>query len=83
MAAMKDFRKELLAQVKRASVQGRPHVEINAGELNRIVSPTETRLPMACKAMREMMTATDYVVYEPPAGNGASLTINYKLPRKS
>jgi hypothetical protein len=45
---MLDFRKELLAQISRAAKQRRPHVEINAGELHRIVSRDENRHAMAC-----------------------------------
>jgi len=81
MASMKDFRDELEAQIARAARQGRPHVEINAGELHRVVSPTESRHPMACAAMRQMQRADDEVIKSPPAGDGPSLTIRYVLPR--
>ena len=36
MITMFDFRRELLAQISRAAKQGRPHIEINAGELHRV-----------------------------------------------
>jgi len=76
-----DFRRELLAQIDRATRQGRTHVEINAGEIHRIVSPNENRHPMACNAMREILKADDIEVFSPPAGNGASYTVRYALPR--
>lgn len=81
MAAMEDFRKELQAQIGRAERQGRPHVEINAGELHRVVSPTENRHPMACSAMRELQKPTDQTIHAPPAGDGPSFTVRYSLPR--
>jgi 5-methylcytosine-specific restriction protein A len=81
MATMEAFRKELRGQLLRAQKQGRPHVEINAGELHRIVSPNENRHPMACNAMRELQKPSDQVIHAPPAGDGPSFTIRYTLPR--
>lgn len=81
MPTMDVFRRELIAQITRATNQGRPHVEINAGELHRIVSPQENRHPMVCNAMREQMLAVDTVVFSPPAGDGPSFTVRYSLPR--
>jgi hypothetical protein len=37
MPSTDQFRAELIAQIDRAAKQGRPHVEINAGELRRKV----------------------------------------------
>jgi hypothetical protein len=45
MATMDDFREELEAEIGRAAKQGRPHIEINAGELHRIVARTRTFIP--------------------------------------
>jgi len=81
MATMDDFRKELNAQIDRAARQGRPHIELNAGELHRIVNPGGNRLPMACSALRALKKPVDTVVFAPPAGDGASFTIRYALPR--
>ena len=82
MVTMDDFRAELSAQIERAANLNRPHVEINAGELHRVVSPAQNRMPMACNAMRQAKTnSADEVIFAPPAGDGASLTIRYKLPR--
>lgn len=81
MATMDDFREELEAEIGRAAKQGRPHIEINAGELHRIVSPDENLHPMACAAMRQLQRAGDQVIHSPPAGDGPSLTIRYVLPR--
>lgn len=81
MATMDDFREELEAQIARAAKQARPHVEINAGELHRIVCPDENRHPMACAAMRQLQRAGDEVIHAPPAGDGPAFTICYVLPR--
>jgi 5-methylcytosine-specific restriction protein A len=85
MPTMDDFRREVIAQIARAQRQGRPHVEINAGELHRVVGDYPDagahRMPMACAALRELKTASDEIIFAPEGGNGASLTIRYKLPR--
>ncbi len=81
MATMDEFRRELQAQIGRAQKQGRAHIEINAGELHRIVSPSENRHPMACNAMRELIAGLDEVLHSPPAGDGPSFTVRYMLPR--
>ena len=77
-----DFRKELVAQIKRARTRGAPTIDINSGELHRAVGnyPVgEHRMPSCCNVMRAAMRSGDVVVSEPPKGKGASLTIRYKL----
>lgn len=84
MPTADDFRREVLEQIARAQKQGRPHVEVNAGELHRLLGGypgTSHRMPMCCGAMRERMSQADEIVFEPSAGAGASLTIRYRLPR--
>lgn len=81
MVTTDDFRRELLAQIDRATKQGRPHIEINAGEMHRILSPHDNRHPTVCNAMRELLTPADVEIFAPPAGNGASYTVRYALPR--
>ncbi|MGF6312605.1 hypothetical protein ABIB82_006498 [Bradyrhizobium sp. i1.8.4] len=81
MPTTEEFREEAEAQIGRAARQGRPHIEINAGELHRIVSPDQNRHSMACNAMRQLMGPADLVIYEPPAGDGPSFTVRYALPR--
>lgn len=80
-----DFRSELRAQIDRATRQGRPHVEVNAGELHRTVGgyPGEDhRMPICCQVMRdEAETGDASVIYETDSGKGAALTIRYKVPR--
>ena len=88
MTSTQDFRAELDAQLLRASRQGRPHVEVNAGELHRALGgyPPEPgkshRMPMCCAVMREaFVSSRDIIVHEPESGKGAALTIRYMLPR--
>jgi hypothetical protein len=80
-----DFRGELLAMIARAERQGRPHVEVNTGELHRVVGGYpgggDHRMPMVCQAMYAEKRAPDEIVFQPESGKGASLTIRYKLPR--
>lgn len=78
------FDQAIEAQVARAAEQGRPHVEINAGELHRQLGGypgTSHRMPVACAALRAAMRDGDMVSFEPPKGNGAALTVRYELRR--
>lgn len=83
MNDIEDFRAEIDAQIGRARTQGRPHIEINSGELHRVIGGYpgggHHRMPLCCEAMRSAMKAGDEIVFEPPKGKGASLTIRYKL----
>jgi hypothetical protein len=88
MPATEDFRTELMAQIARASNQGRPHVEINAGELHRTLGgyPPKTgsshSMPMCCDVMRDAFDpARDDIIYETESGRAPALTIRYILPR--
>ena len=80
-----DFRNELNAQIRRATRQGRHHVEINAGELHRVVGgyPGEShRMPMCCQAMRDELRNGDAtVIFETDSGHAPALTMRYNLPR--
>jgi hypothetical protein len=80
-----EFRTELLSMLQRGQRQGRPHVEVNAGELHRVIGvypdARKHRMPMCCEAMLSEKRASDEIVFEPLKGKGASLTIRYRLPR--
>jgi hypothetical protein len=88
MTITEAFRSELNAQIDRATKQGRPHIEINAGEIHRIVGgyPSQEsghNMPSCCNVMREeMKTGNTEVIHETESGNSASLTIRYHLPRR-
>lgn len=88
MPTRDEFRAELQAQISRAKRQGRPHVEINAGELHRTLGgyPPKNRgshaMPSCCAALRdELAGGNAEVIHETESGQAAALTIRYYLPR--
>jgi hypothetical protein len=79
-----DFETELRRQLAHAQSLGRPHLDVNAGELHRDVGgypSSDHRMPMCCNAMLGEMIEKDRILNQPPKGAGASLTIRYRLPR--
>lgn len=79
-----DFRNALAEILKSASALGIVAVDVNAGNLHRRIGgyPTKDhRMPQCCEVMRDAMRPSDELVSEPPSGQGASLTIRYRLPR--
>jgi 5-methylcytosine-specific restriction protein A len=88
MPSVEDFANELRAQIERATKQGRRHVEINAGELHRVVGGYPPRtgenhaMPSCCQAMRnEFDQGYAEIVNETESGHSASLTVRYNVPR--
>ena len=85
-----EFRTELRNQIQRARRQGRPHAEINAGELHRVLGGYPPKrgepaaaMPSCCNAMREEFEKGNAeIVFEPEMGQGASLTIRYRFPER-
>jgi 5-methylcytosine-specific restriction protein A len=64
--------------------QGLSKIAVNSGDLHRRVGgyPGKNhRMPTCCSAMRSEMRDGDRIIQSPPKGNGASLTIEYQLPR--
>jgi len=83
-----DFRAELKAQITRATRQGRPHVEINAGELHRTLGGYPSKagkqhsMPTCCGVMMdEFHRGNAEIIHETGSGQAPVLTIRYKLPR--
>ena len=83
-----DFRTELEAQIDRAAKQGRPHIEINAGELHRTVGGYPPKagashaMPTCCNVMRrEFSKGNAEIIHETDSGQAPALTIRYHLPR--
>ena len=59
-------------------------LEVNAGELHRIVGsyPGDHRMPQCCEVMRrEAKRGGGETIFETDSGDGAALTIRYLLPR--
>ena len=83
-ATTADFVSELSSVLELANELGLEYVGITAGALHRRVGGypgKDHRMPMCCGAMRSAMLPGDRIVEEPPSGNGASLLIQYALPR--
>ncbi len=83
MPTVNEFSGELRAQLWRAGLHSEC-VEINAGELHRKLGVYPSRnhsMPNCCNAMWQEMVDGDEIVKKPPRGNGATLTIRYRLPR--
>jgi hypothetical protein len=83
-----DFRSELNAQIDRAARQGRPHLEVNAGELHRKVGGYPPKrgeshaMPSCCSVMHaEFVRGKDEVIFETASRQAPALTIRYYLPR--
>lgn len=87
MPTAQDFRRELFQMMANAQNSGREYIEISARELHARVSPPlrrNHRMPNCCRVMKAQL-ATDYgdvIVNEPPSGQGPTLTIRYRLPRR-
>ena len=81
------FRKRLREWLKHAEDEGKPHEDINAGELHRDVGgyplgPGQNHhMRACCEVMRSEMRDGERIIEEPAKGTGASLTVRYELPR--
>ncbi|MBC6445167.1 MAG: hypothetical protein GDA50_07050 [Alphaproteobacteria bacterium GM202ARS2] len=79
-----DFRDALERKFVEAEQEGKTCIKIKSGDLHREVGGypgSNHRMPICCKVMCDSMQEGDKVVYTPPKGRGATLTICYKLPR--
>lgn len=83
------FRMALMDIFKTATLEGKTSVVIRASDLHRMVGgyPPKRgeshRMPVCCDVMRSFMDVSvgDRVLCSPPKKRGASLEIEYKLPR--
>ena len=78
------FSSALSSLLDEASRLGLSYVGITAGALHRRVGGypgTEHQMPVCCAAMRGVMGSSDRIIEQPPSGNGASLLIQFALPR--
>jgi hypothetical protein len=79
-----DFEAALERILASAAAAGQPSVTVKAGELHAIVGgyPGHNhRMPLCCQVMKDTMRPGDAVVQSPPSGQGATLTVQYRLPR--
>jgi hypothetical protein len=87
MPTADEFRHELFQMMANAQKSGRESIEISARELYTRVGPLRGRnhrMPNCCQVMRAQLAADygDVIVNEPPSGQGPTLTIRYRLPRR-
>jgi hypothetical protein len=78
------FEVALLAKFTAAEKNGESFVRVSSGELHRDVGGypgPNHRMPACCFAMRAAMKVGDRLISEPPKGTGATLTIEYAIPR--
>ena len=83
MVKKEDFQKVLNDVFKDAISQGKNEIVITAGEVHRIAGDYPNRnhrIPTCCHVMRKNLKENDFIISQPPKGNGASLTIRYSLP---
>ena len=80
-----DFRDELARMFEAAAKAGRGTVIVRAGDLHRTVGGypgSGHRMPVCCNVMyAEMVKGVDQVLSAPPSGQGASVAIEFLLPR--
>ena len=79
-----DFKKELQARFARAAARGAKSVVINSGDVHRMLGgyPGKThQMPVCCQVMYREQRAGDRILQAPPKGQGATLNIQYRLPR--
>jgi len=81
-----DFHQELASIFRLAQDKRLTAIILKAGDLHRLVGGypgADNRMPICCNVMRQHMRHGDELVYEPPKGAGANLTIKYQFPRKA
>ncbi len=79
-----DFRHAIEHDIATAAAAGWYVIRMRAGEIHRALGGypgPHHRLPACCSAMRSLMRPRDRVIESPPSGNGASLVVEYRLPR--
>jgi 5-methylcytosine-specific restriction protein A len=88
MDGTNEFATVIAEQIIRADKQGRPHIEINAGEVHRMVGGYPAKLgsnhamASCCNAMwNEFSKGKGEVIFRTRSGQSASLTLRFYLPR--
>jgi hypothetical protein len=87
MPTAADYRRGLLQMMADAENRGRTFLEISARELHVRIGPPRgrnDRMPNCCRVMKAQLTPDygDVIVNEPRSGQGPTLTIRYRLPRR-
>ena len=77
-----DFENMIEQLFSDAREKGLDYKTIKSGDLHEKVGgypSSDNRMPVCCDVMRKKMKVGDIIVNSPLKGNGASLTIKYKL----
>lgn len=85
MPTAKDFEAVLQGIFDGAEREGKEYVDVVSGKLHRQVGGypgSNHRMPDCCHVMKRIMKQGDDILYQPPSGQGATLTIRYSLPRR-
>jgi hypothetical protein len=83
-ATAQDSQNELGSIFASAQQQDRLYVDIKSGDLHKRVGDYpghNHRMPVCCEVMKRNMRTGDQILQQPPSGQGATLTIHYRLPR--
>ena len=79
-----DFQNTLDRILRSAQELGACFIGIKSGDLHQLVGgyPSDDhRIPVCCDVMKERRGSGDEIIEEPPSGQGATLVIQYQLPR--
>jgi hypothetical protein len=81
VVSLGEFRHEILAQFKRASVRGEIDMLMTSGELHRSICGrwgSKDDMSNCCDAMKDELQGGDTFLVD---AGGLGMTINFKLPR--
>ncbi len=84
MPTPEDFQRELESIFTLAQKEAKSSIQVKSGDLHRAVGgyPGHIhRLPTCCRVMKRNMKPEDQILQQPPSGTGATLIIQFKLPR--
>jgi hypothetical protein len=76
-----DFHHELYRRFDTTTFEGRPRLEVTAGELHKTLKASN-RLSMCSNALYDTQNIGDVILAVPSGGVGSSLLISYSLPRE-
>ena len=79
-----DFETEPQRRFTAAVAAGRSSIRIVSGELHTGVGGypgQDHRMPLCCQGMKNATREGDVVLQSPPSGQGATLIVQYRLPR--
>jgi 5-methylcytosine-specific restriction protein A len=77
-----DFQNRLMAILNAARQSGKAYIDVESGHLHTQVGEhphLNSRMPVCCEVMRNMMRVGDLIVNEPPGGEDATLMIRYNV----